>query len=395
MEDRWFFDLNGDARFCVKDVRCLLDDVFIPKADVPTRCDMAKDVMFLVSRWWDLEDRSEGEEELEEDGSSGVGGETVGGRELHEDDFVSNEEHVEGEKQLDFNSNEEVLKTWAYLQVAISEGEEELEEDGSSGVGGETVGGRELHEDDFVSNEEQVEREKQLDFNSDEEDKPTTDDQQTNAASSSVPDSEWCKLDDLIKMWILGSLCDSLHEQVISTSGNAKDLWDHLQGLFHDNTDARAISLDNELLSITIRKMSINEYFTKFKSMTDRLKNLGSSVSENNLVTYAANGLDSRFVTIAKIIITVNPFQPLIRRGPVHQLDVKNAFLNGDLFEPIYMYQPPSFADSRYPHMLHGLDFTTVDLLLLLYSSRLLDPYTLLERAHMLNCNPSRTSADT
>nr|GEY72372.1 hybrid signal transduction histidine kinase M [Tanacetum cinerariifolium] len=136
----------------------------------------------------------------------------------------------------------------------------------------------------------------------------STDDQQTNAASSSVPDPEWCKLDDLIKMWILGSLCDSLHEQVISTSGNAKDLWDHLQGLFHDNTDARAINLDNELLSFTIRKMSINEYCTIFKSMTDKLKNLGSSVSENNLVTYAANGLDSRFVTIAKIIITVNPF---------------------------------------------------------------------------------------
>nr|GFA66725.1 RNA-directed DNA polymerase, eukaryota [Tanacetum cinerariifolium] len=112
MKDRWFFDLNGDGRFCVKDVRCLLDDVFLPKAKVPTRwiksipikinifawklfldrlptrvnlakrnvavasllrplcetgmedaahlffrCDMAKDVMFLVSRWWDLKDR--------------------------------------------------------------------------------------------------------------------------------------------------------------------------------------------------------------------------------------------------------------------------------------------------------------------------------------------------
>nr|GEU37083.1 RNA-directed DNA polymerase, eukaryota [Tanacetum cinerariifolium] len=73
-EDIWFFDLNGDGRFCVKDVRCLLDDVFLPKAEVPTRnvavasllcplcdsgmedaahlffrCDMAKDVMFLNS----------------------------------------------------------------------------------------------------------------------------------------------------------------------------------------------------------------------------------------------------------------------------------------------------------------------------------------------------------
>nr|GEV40417.1 hypothetical protein [Tanacetum cinerariifolium] len=49
----------------------------------------------------------EGEEELEEDGSSGVGGEAVGGRELYEDDFLSNEEQVEGGEQLDFNSDEE------------------------------------------------------------------------------------------------------------------------------------------------------------------------------------------------------------------------------------------------------------------------------------------------
>ena len=48
--------------------------------------------------------------------------------------------------------------------------------------------------------------------------------------------------------------------------------------------------------------MSINDYCTKIKSMADRLHNLGSLVSENNLVTYAVNGLDSRFTTIVKII---------------------------------------------------------------------------------------------
>ncbi|GKB96196.1 hypothetical protein Tco_0982333 [Tanacetum coccineum] len=77
-------------------------------------------------------------------------------------------------------------------------------------------------------------------------------------------------------MWILGSLCDSLQEQVVTTPGNAKALWDHLKELFHDNKDAKAINLDNKLRSIKIEKMTVNEYCTKIKSMADRLKNLGN-----------------------------------------------------------------------------------------------------------------------
>ncbi|GJW84887.1 ribonuclease H-like domain-containing protein [Tanacetum coccineum] len=108
----------------------------------------------------------------------------------------------------------------------------------------------------------------------------------------------------------------------------------------------------------------------------------------------------------------------LFRNWLIHQLDVKNAFLNGDLSETVYMYQPPGYANrvgfssSRCDSSLfiyqHGsevaylliyvddivLTASSMDLLQRMFLSQKKYALDLLDRAHMANCNPTRTPVD-
>ncbi|GKA56406.1 ribonuclease H-like domain-containing protein [Tanacetum coccineum] len=117
------------------------------------------------------------------------------------------------------------------------------------------------------------------------------------------------------------------------------------------------------------------------------------------------------------------------RQWPIHQLDVKNAFLHGDLTETVYMHQPPGFQDFTHPdyvcllqRSLYGLKQAPRRIIRSLHQEFAITNFgplnyflgvsitrdssglflsqqkyvvEILKKSHILNCNPIRTPADT
>ncbi|GKA72408.1 Toll/interleukin-1 receptor domain-containing protein, partial [Tanacetum coccineum] len=82
----------------------------------------------------------------------------------------------------------------------------------------------------------------------------------------------------------------------------AHGVWKRLKDLFHDNKDARITQLDNEIRNMVIGNSSVNDFFQQLKSKVDRLATLGSPMQDSSLVTYAINGVRSRYPEAARII---------------------------------------------------------------------------------------------
>ncbi|GKD77352.1 hybrid signal transduction histidine kinase M, partial [Tanacetum coccineum] len=89
---------------------------------------------------------------------------------------------------------------------------------------------------------------------------------------------------------------------VLKKNVSAHDVWKSLEDLFHNNKDARAMELHEELRSLELGSLSIAEYFKRIKVISDLLLNIDSPIDDKNLVMYAVNGLDDKYEHVSSII---------------------------------------------------------------------------------------------
>ncbi|KAJ9553554.1 hypothetical protein OSB04_017599 [Centaurea solstitialis] len=91
---------------------------------------------------------------------------------------------------------------------------------------------------------------------------------------------------------------------------------------------AKALELDNELRNIVIGDSTIMEYCSRIKGISDLLTNIGSPVSERNLVTYAINGLSPKYDVIATTIRHRSPFPSFLEMRSILTLEEQRMLQN-------------------------------------------------------------------
>ena len=111
-------------------------------------------------------------------------------------------------------------------------------------------------------------------------------------SSSCTPatEKEWKERDGLVKMWIYGTISDSIIDTVLKKNATARDFWLSIESLFRDNKEARALQLENELRTMVIGDLSVHEYCQKMKTTADLLTNIDAPVSERAWYLISSTG---------------------------------------------------------------------------------------------------------
>nr|GEX67661.1 hybrid signal transduction histidine kinase M [Tanacetum cinerariifolium] len=91
----------------------------------------------------------------------------------------------------------------------------------------------------------------------------------------------------------------------------AKDAWEQVEKIFLDNKRRRTIALKGELRVIQMGDLTADAYFRKIESIVTLLNDLGSSMTDDDVVTYAINGLSEKYAQLATIIAHKDPFPNL------------------------------------------------------------------------------------
>ena len=117
------------------------------------------------------------------------------------------------------------------------------------------------------------------------------------SSSSSIEGQEspeyaaWRRQDQLLLSWILSSMNVDILSLVVS-SKTSFELWKNLEKQFGSESMTMKVHLKMLLSNLRKGSLTMSEYFTKLKSVTDGLALAGSPMHDLDLITHLITGLD-------------------------------------------------------------------------------------------------------
>ncbi|CAN6229284.1 unnamed protein product [Urochloa humidicola] len=107
-------------------------------------------------------------------------------------------------------------------------------------------------------------------------------------------DSDWVQNDCAIVSWLYNRLATDILTAVSSNDDTAYSLWRGVRDIFHTNRSSRAVYVNSEFRSLIQGDMTVLAYCTRMKALADRLGNLGTPITNADLIQNIIRGLNPR-----------------------------------------------------------------------------------------------------
>ncbi|KAH9766800.1 retrovirus-related pol polyprotein from transposon RE1 [Citrus sinensis] len=111
----------------------------------------------------------------------------------------------------------------------------------------------------------------------------------------------WRKQDQMLLSWLLSSISVKILSLVVN-SKTSYELWSSLEQQFGSKTAAKKVHFKMMLNNLKKGSMTMTEYFSKLKSVTDELAIAGSPVSSLDFITHLISGLGQPYYPVVVYI---------------------------------------------------------------------------------------------
>ncbi|XP_039803616.1 uncharacterized protein LOC120667647 [Panicum virgatum] len=120
-------------------------------------------------------------------------------------------------------------------------------------------------------------------------------------------DAEWLQIDTCIVSWLYTTLSDDLFSAVMQPDDDTYAAWTAIGSQFLDNIVQRTAQARQRLHALHQGDMSIADFCAQIKRLADVLRDVGSPLSDQEMVITLLGGLSDKLAHCAPTITAVRP----------------------------------------------------------------------------------------